>query len=251
MTLDGGSHVTLLVESSRGYANLCRILTESHAGTRQPGREDREPLAPTVAQHFVEEHADGLVCLSGCARNGLAVQDPNAAARLAHAFGPERFFVELQRPYERGDVRRNTALRDLAEHLGVATVATGNVHAHAARRTLLQDTLVAIRCRTSLDGCEQERRGNRESILRAPADAADLFAGIDPAAAARTVEIAERLSSTSPRSSATATPTSPTATSPRSDSSPRSATTPSPTAIHRATSAARPGRAIASRASSR
>ena len=188
-----GSHVTLLVESSQGYANLCRILTESHAGTRQPGREDREPLAPTVGQRFVEEHADGLVCLSGCARNGLAVQDPNAAVRLAHAFGRERFFVELQRPYERGDVRRNTALRDLAEHLGVATVATGNVHAHAARRTLLQDTLVAIRCRTSLDGCEQERRGNRESILRAPADAADLFAGIDPAAAARTVEIAERL----------------------------------------------------------
>src|SRR6478672_11211309 len=188
-----GSHVTLLVESSRGYANLCRILTESHAGTRQPGREDREPLAPTVGQRFIEEHSDGLVCLSGCARNGLAVQNPTAAARLAHAFGPERFFVELQRPYERGDVQRNTALRDLAEHLGVATVATGNVHAHVARRTLLQDTLVAIRCRTSLDGCEQERRGNRESILRAAADAAELFAGIDPAAAARTVEIAERL----------------------------------------------------------
>ena len=125
--------------------------------------------------------------------SGLATRDPKAAARLAQAFGRERFFVELQRPYERGDVRRTTALRDLAEHLGLATVATGNVHAHAARRTLLQDTLVAIRCRTSLDGCEQERRGNRESILRAPADAADLFAGFDPAAAARTVEIAERL----------------------------------------------------------
>src|SRR3954447_3504589 len=188
-----GSHVTLLVESSRGYANLCRILTESHEGTRQPGREDREPLPPTVGQSFVEEHAEGIVCLSGCARNGLAVHDPNAVARLAHAFGPERFYVELQRPYERGDVRRNAALRDLAENLGVATVATGNVHAHAARRTLLQDTLVAIRCRTSLDGCEQERRGNRESILRPPAGAADLFAGIDLAAAARTVEIAERL----------------------------------------------------------
>ena len=75
---------------------------------------------PSVAQSFVEEHADGLVCLSGCARNGLAVHDPNAAARLARAFGRERFFVELQRPYERGDVRRNAALRDLAEHLGVA-----------------------------------------------------------------------------------------------------------------------------------
>ncbi len=189
----GGPHVTLLVETSRGYANLCRILTEAHAGTRRPGREDREALPPSVAQAFVEEHADGLVCLSGCARNGLAVHDPNAAARLAAAFGRARFHVELQRPFSRGDTRRNAALRDLAEHLGVTTVATGNVHAHVARRALLQDTLVAIRCRTSLDGCEQERRGNREGILRAPLEASERFAGIDPAAAARTAEIAERL----------------------------------------------------------
>ena len=109
------------------------------------------------------------------------------------AFGRDRFFVELQRPYERGDSRRNAALQDLAAHLGVATVATGNVHAHTARRTLLQDTLVAIRCHTALDGCEQERRGNRESFLRAPADAAAHFDGLDPAAAARTVELADRL----------------------------------------------------------
>ncbi len=79
VTLEGGSHLTLLVESSQGYANLCRILTESHAGTRQPGREDREPLPPSVAQRFIEEHSDGLVCLSGCARNGLAVQNPNCS----------------------------------------------------------------------------------------------------------------------------------------------------------------------------
>ncbi len=188
-----GSHLTLLVETSRGYANLCRILTEAHAGTRRAGREDHEPLPPSVGLGFVEEHADGLVCLSGCARNGLAVRDPNAAARLVSAFGRESFLVELQRPYERGDARRNAALRDLAEHLDVDTVATGNVHAHVPRRTLLQDTLVAIRCRTSLDGCEQERRGNREGILRAPAEAVERFARIDPAAVARTAELAERL----------------------------------------------------------
>ncbi len=193
VTLTDGSHVTLLVETSRGYANLCRILTEAHAGTRREGREDREPLAPSVGQRFVEEHTEGLICLSGCARAGLAMRQPNAAAGLQRAFGSENFLVELQRPYERGDVRRNTALCDLAEHLGVDTVATGNVHAHAPRRTLLQDTLVAIRCRTSLDGCEQERRGNRESFLRDPAEVVERFVGIDPAAASRTVEVAERL----------------------------------------------------------
>ena len=69
----------------------------------------------------------------------------------------------------------------------------GNVHAHAPRRTLLQDALVAIRCRTSLDGCERERRGNREAVLRAPAEMVERFAGIDRAAAERTGALAERL----------------------------------------------------------
>src|ERR671936_900940 len=45
VTLVGGAHVTLLCESTRGYANLCRLLTEAHAGTRLPGRE-RELLPP-------------------------------------------------------------------------------------------------------------------------------------------------------------------------------------------------------------
>ena len=81
VTLAGGAHVTLLCETQRGYANLCRILTDAHAGTRVPGRE-RELLTPETTLDVVAEHAEGLVCLSGCARQGLAVIDPNGAARL-------------------------------------------------------------------------------------------------------------------------------------------------------------------------
>jgi error-prone DNA polymerase len=190
---NGGAHLTLLVESSRGYANLCRILTAAHAGTRRPGREDREPLPPEVPLESVAELNEGLVCLSGCARSGVGLRDANGAARLAAAFGRDRFYVELQRPFERGDTRRAGILRDLAEHLGVETVATGDVHAHDSRRALLQDVLVAIRCRTSLDGCESERRGNRESVLRSPPEMLDRFAPVDRAAASRTTEIAKRL----------------------------------------------------------
>jgi error-prone DNA polymerase len=192
ITLEGAAHVTLLVESRRGYGNLCRLLTEAHAGTRRPGREDREPLPASVSLERVADLSEGLVCLSGCARDGLAVRNANAATRLAQAFGRERFLVELQRPFERGDMRRNAALRDLAEHLGVETVATGDVHAHHPRRTLLQDVLVAIRCRTPLEGCEPERRGNREAFLRSPQEMVERFAS-DRAAAERSVELARRL----------------------------------------------------------
>jgi error-prone DNA polymerase len=191
VTLADGSHVTLLVESAAGYANLCRLLTAGHAGTRVPGKE-RELLEPALRQTLLEERNDGLVCLSGCARQGLAVRNPNAAARVAQVFGRDRFFVELQRPFERGDAHRNAQLRDLAEALGVATVATGDVHAHDRARTGLQDALVAVRNRTSLDGCERERRGNRESILRPPAEVAELFPH-DRDAVERAGELAERL----------------------------------------------------------
>src|SRR5215212_6627514 len=120
VTLCDGSHITLLVESPRGYANLCRLLTAAHAHTRP--KEGEPPLEPALDQALLEELNDGLVCLSGCARFGLAVRNPNAAARLAHAFGCDRFFVELQRPYERGDAQRTARLRDLAASLGVPTI---------------------------------------------------------------------------------------------------------------------------------
>jgi error-prone DNA polymerase len=190
VTLAGGAHVTLLVENRRGYSNLCRLLTAAHADTRH--KEGREPVPPALDQGLLEELNDGLVCLSGCARHGLAVRDPGAAARLARTFGRERFFVELQRPFERGDARRNAALRELAASLDVDTVATGDPHAHDLRRTPLQDVLVAIRNRAPLEACEAERRGNHESVLLAPAEIEGRFPD-DRAAVARTVELAARL----------------------------------------------------------
>jgi error-prone DNA polymerase len=190
LTLADRSHVTVLVETPQGYANLCRLLTAAHAHTRP--KENHPPTDPALEQTLLEDLNEGLVCLSGCARHGLAVRNPNAAARLARAFGRDRFFVELQRPYERGDARRNALLRDLAANLGVPTIATCDVHAHHARRAPLQDALVAIRNRTSLEGCERERRGNHESVLMAPADVLERFPD-DRDAVARTVELAERL----------------------------------------------------------
>jgi error-prone DNA polymerase len=182
-TLADGSHLTLLVETPRGYANLCRLLTASHA---------RERLNPGLEPDLLVELNEGLVCLSGCARQGLGVRSPNAAARLARAFGRDRFYVELQRPYLRGDSRRNAALRGLAADLGVRTIATGNVHAHHPRRARLQDVLVAVKRNVALEGCEPERRGNEEFVLSPPAEAAVRFPE-DPDAVRATVELAERL----------------------------------------------------------
>src|SRR5262245_66137223 len=68
LSLTDGSHVTVLVETSQGYSNLCRLLTAAHAHTRP--KEGAEPLLPALDQKLLEELNEGLVCLSGCACRG-------------------------------------------------------------------------------------------------------------------------------------------------------------------------------------
>ena len=189
LDLDDGRHLTLLVESSRGWTSLCRLITHAHAHTRAPeGGPIRD--TPRVTLEQVLDHADGLVCLSGCATRG--VHDLRRLGRLREVFGPDRLRIELQRPYLRNDRGRNRALEALAKRLGVPTVATGDVHAHDRSRALLQDAFVAIREHTTLDASEPLRRGNHAHVLSSPAAMAARL-GDHPDAVAETARLAERL----------------------------------------------------------
>jgi error-prone DNA polymerase len=194
------AHLTLLVESAAGYRNLCRLLTAAHSHTRDD--TGRTAGQPSVTLEQLEAHADGLVCLSGCAGDGAvagicARGDPAGATaiarRLLDAFGHDRFRIELQRPYWRHDRARNNWLAGLAERLGVPAVATGDVHSHTRRRTRIQDAFVAVRLGTTLEASEPGRRGNDSSALASPAAMAKRFAE-HPAAVAETLRLAERLS---------------------------------------------------------
>jgi len=192
-------HLTLLVEDATGYRNLCRLLTAAHAHTRDNAA--RTATRPWATLEQVEEHAAGLVCLSGCARDGAlagawergeTARGERLGRRLLGAFGRERFRVELQRPYWRHDRARNRWLTQLASRLGVPCVATGNVHSHSLRRARLQDAFVAIGLGETLEESEPRRRGNRSSALVSPAAMAARFAE-HPEAVAETVRLAERL----------------------------------------------------------
>ncbi len=181
-------HLTLLVRDAPGWRNLCRIITHGHAGTREsPGRERAEPA---VELETVLAHADGLVCLTGCAARG--VHDKPTAQRLLEGFGPHGLRVELQRPYLRHDRARNRALEALARCLGVECVATGDIHAHGRSRAELQDAFVALRHRTTLDASEPLRRGNHSHVLTTPAAMAVRFAD-HPRAVRESVLLAEQL----------------------------------------------------------
>jgi error-prone DNA polymerase len=158
LTLANGHHITLLCETARGYANLCRLITHAHL--------DHERGKPKVEPEVLGRHTAGLIAMSGC-RNGevpsLIAAGKHAEAeavarRYAELFGRENFFLELQSNLVHGDGRRNHRLVELAEHIGVGTVATGDVHYHDRSRHHLQDVLVSIRNRTTLQASHRVRR---------------------------------------------------------------------------------------------
>src|SRR6202046_3694218 len=187
--LEDGRHLTLLVQDARGWSNLCRILTRAHAHTRD-GRPGAPPAAPSTPLEVVLAHAEGLVCLSGCALRGVG--DELTLRRLLDAFGPDRLRIELQRPFLADDRARNRRLSGLSRRLGVPCVATGNVHAHIRARAPLQDAFVAVRTHSTLDSSEPLRRGNFSHVMAAPEEMERRFVEY-PEAVAETAALADRL----------------------------------------------------------
>ena len=64
VTLQGGAHLTLLVETPKGYANLCRILSRAHL--------DHPRGEPRVDWEHLARHAEGLIALTGCRQGELS-----------------------------------------------------------------------------------------------------------------------------------------------------------------------------------
>jgi error-prone DNA polymerase len=194
MTLADGSHLTLLAETADGYANLSRLIARAHL--------DSERLDPRLSLETLRDHADGLILLTGCRNGELSLlADPGkldaaraVLARYRDWFGPQNVYVELQQNLVHGDTRRLAVLSRLAGESDLGIVATGNVHYHVRERHRLQDVLVAVQHRLTLDASHQVRRANSEFFLQ-PHDAMARRFRRYPEALRNTLVIAERCAS--------------------------------------------------------
>lgn len=227
VTLDDGSHLTLLAENQTGYANLCRLLTAAHLGDDRPQTADggrtegaispspQSPISnlqsppspwpgkipPVLPWETLARHNAGLLCLSGCregavARSLLAGDEVKArkdAERLLDIFGRDHLWVEVQHHNLPEDDRLVRGLVNLAKGLEIPVVATGNVHYARREQSRLRDCLIAIRYNQTLT--EARRAGhlpfNSHYALASGAEMARRFREI-PQAVAASAEIARR-----------------------------------------------------------
>lgn len=140
---EGGYHLLLLAQNLQGYQNLMKLTSIAYLeGFYYKPRIDREVLA---------QHSDGLIatsaCLSGEIPTALMADNRAKARQIAEfylsLFGPERFFIELQRHVPEQD-RVNPELMDLADQMGLGCVATNDVHFLSADDHDAHDVLCCI-----------------------------------------------------------------------------------------------------------
>jgi error-prone DNA polymerase len=180
--------LVLLAQDERGYANLCRLITDAHMlGERGD---------PAIATTQICAHAAGLVALAGPRSHAgrLAVRGRiDAAAEalrpLREAFGRDRLCVVAEHRMERDSNAEIRSMLRLADRAEVSAVATNPVRYLVPEDAFLADALECMREIVPIAANHVSRR-NAEGWLK-PAEAMRLLFAERPDLCDATLEIAD------------------------------------------------------------
>ena len=182
----------LLVSSRTGYQNLCRLITKMKLRAKKG--------EGAVTTQELEEHAEGLICLTGGDEGPLAAalkqRGPDEARmtidQLVAIFGHKNVYVELQRHFHREEESRNRIAVELARSFKLPLLATNGVNYAIPKARELCDAFTAIRSHRTLFTAGRLLSRNSERHLKSPQEMQQLFADL-PEAIHNTVELSNRL----------------------------------------------------------
>jgi error-prone DNA polymerase len=182
----------LLVSSRNGYQNLCRLITKMKLRAKKG--------EGSVRQEELEEHADGLICLTGggdgllaaALQHGGIEEARQQVGQLVGMFGRGNVYIELQRHFHREEETRNRAAIAIAGSLNLPLLATNGVCYAAAKDRELCDAFTAIRHHRTLSTAGRLLARNSERHLKSPREMQQLFADL-PEAISNTSELSSRL----------------------------------------------------------
>src|SRR6266571_3065047 len=174
--LQDGPRLVLLATDREGYGNLSDLITRGRRRTKKGGY--------SLCWGDLDGGLPGCLVL-------LAPHEKRDAGHtrcLAERFAGRAWIAAelLQGPDDRA---RLAGLRELSKVCGLPLVAAGDVHMHVRSRKALQDTLTAIRLRTTVRACGHALYPNAERHLRLLSRLARIY---PPELLEETVRVAER-----------------------------------------------------------
>ena len=183
-------HLVLLCENRRGYENLCYMVSQAFT----EGFYGK----PRVDLELLQAHHEGLIatsaCLAGAIPQYLMNEEYDAAKayalKLAHIFGPEHFYLELQDHGIEEQTPVNQGVMRLARETGLPLVVTNDAHYLRKEDAEMQDVLLCIQTGKTVDDPNRMKFQTEEFYLKSEEELRQLFPNCDEAFG-NTVKIAE------------------------------------------------------------
>lgn len=172
--------IHLIAKTRKGWALLCRIITQVHAGKLKGEGYITQDELKFLVRRFYDKNE--LVCIL---KNDLK-NDFNFYKDLFSA----DTYVAVCRYLDGNDHRRSAQALTISEQFALKLVATNDVHYHDPERRFLQDCLVAIREGKTLDTAGFKLFRNEERYLKSAFQMKALFSDL-PEALINTLRIAE------------------------------------------------------------
>ncbi|MBJ6138158.1 error-prone DNA polymerase [Marinobacter litoralis] len=150
----------LLAKDRQGYAQLCKLIT---TGRRRAEKGRYQLFARDIETHEL----DRCFCLwlPPSTEHATLPQTIACGEWLLRLF-EQRLRVAASRSLEVGEELQLARIRELADHLRIPVVATGEVHMHSRDRQPLQDVLTALRNHKTLENAGHCLFQNGERYLR-------------------------------------------------------------------------------------
>ncbi len=181
-------HLTLLAKNRTGFKNLIKMASVAFL--------EGFYYKPRIDKQLLEQHHEGIICLSGCAAgelSNLILGDRMGDAEQVVAwyrklFGEDYYLeiqnagLEIQRMCAEGTI-------DLARRMGIPLVATNDAHYLNKEDAASHDVLLCVNTHSQRSDVKRMKMEGEQFFVRTPDEMYAAFPGLEEACA-RTQEIA-------------------------------------------------------------
>ncbi len=187
-------HLILLAKNRAGYINLVQL--DSFAFV------DGFYYRPRINYEMLKEHCEGVICLSACLAGRIPrlllegkYDEAKAFALSMREIFKDDFYLEIQ---DHGLVEQKQILPDIvriSRETGIQLVATNDVHYLKKEDWEMQDVLMCIATKRTLDDPTRMKMQTQEFYMKSGDEMAALFPNL-PEAIRNTRVIADKVSDT-------------------------------------------------------
>ena len=185
-------HLTLLARNEEGHDNLIKLATLAYT--------EGFHYRPRIDKELLEQYGGGISCLSGCLGGeinqlflaGKHKEAEQVAGELRDIFGPDHFWLELQRNgiQEQDDV--NEHLIRLSSQTAIPLVATNDIHYLRAEDCAAQDTLLCINTGARRDDPDRFRFDTKDLFFKTRQEMAHMFRD-EPKSIKATMDVTDQI----------------------------------------------------------